>query len=84
MTNKKLLYGALLIGAVAGLYFWNKNKKSGKCVNCEKTTDDNYSSVTGSGCRICQRANGSTYLAKFGMCADGDFCITSVRTKSLV
>ena len=28
MKNKKLLYGILGIGAIAGLYFWNKNKKS--------------------------------------------------------
>jgi len=26
--NKKLLYGLLGVGAIAGLYFWNKNKKS--------------------------------------------------------
>lgn len=28
MKNKKLLYGILGIGAIAGFYFWNKNKKS--------------------------------------------------------
>ena len=28
MKNKKLLYGLLGIGAIAGFYFWNKNKKS--------------------------------------------------------
>ena len=28
MKNKKLLYGLLGIGALAGFYFWNKNKKS--------------------------------------------------------
>ena len=28
MKNKKLLYGLLGVGAIAGLYFWNKNKKS--------------------------------------------------------
>lgn len=27
MKNKKLLYGILGIGAIAGFYFWNKNKK---------------------------------------------------------
>ena len=27
MKNKKLLYGLLAVGALAGLYFWNKNKK---------------------------------------------------------
>lgn len=26
--NKKLLYGLLGVGAIAGFYFWNKNKKS--------------------------------------------------------
>ena len=35
----------------------------------------------GLGCKVCQRANGSTYFAKFGGCADGDSCITSVRPK---
>ena len=25
--NKKILYGLLGVGALAGLYFWNKNKK---------------------------------------------------------
>lgn len=27
MKNKKILYGLLGVGAIAGLYFWNKNKK---------------------------------------------------------
>jgi hypothetical protein len=25
--NKKILYGLLGVGAIAGLYFWSKNKK---------------------------------------------------------
>jgi hypothetical protein len=28
MKNKNILYGILGVGAIAGLYFWNKNKKS--------------------------------------------------------
>jgi hypothetical protein len=28
MKNKKMLYGLIGLGALAGLYFWNKNKKS--------------------------------------------------------
>lgn len=28
MKNKKLLYGILGIGAIAGFYFWNKKKKT--------------------------------------------------------
>lgn len=28
MKNKNILYGLLGVGALAGLYFWNKNKKS--------------------------------------------------------
>jgi hypothetical protein len=28
MKNKNILYGLLGVGAIAGLYFWNKNKKS--------------------------------------------------------
>jgi hypothetical protein len=27
MKNKNILYGLLGVGAIAGLYFWNKNKK---------------------------------------------------------
>jgi hypothetical protein len=87
MTNKKLLYGALLVGAVAGLYFWNKNKKPAKCVSCAKATDENYSSVTGSGCRVCEtvdsRGNTSTYFATSGNCNRGGYCIVSNRVKSL-
>ena len=26
--NKKILYGLLGLGAIAGLYFWSKNEKS--------------------------------------------------------
>jgi len=37
MKNKKLLYGLLGIGAIAGFYFWNKNKKSKDQINCENT-----------------------------------------------
>jgi hypothetical protein len=39
MKNKKILYGLLGIGAIAGFYFWNKNKmpkKSKEQINCEK------------------------------------------------
>ena len=35
MKNKKLLYGLLGIGAIAGFYFWNKNKMPNK-LNCPK------------------------------------------------
>ena len=47
MKNKKLLYGLLGIGAIAGFYFWNKNKMPKdkipnkpklKCPNGTKTT----------------------------------------------
>lgn len=33
MKNKKLLYGLLVVGAIAGVYFWDKNKKKTTC-NC--------------------------------------------------
>jgi hypothetical protein len=38
MKNKNILYGLLGVGAIAGLYFWNKNKKSDtkKCPNGTK------------------------------------------------
>jgi hypothetical protein len=35
MKNKKLLYGLLGIGAIAGFYFYNKNKMPNK-LNCPK------------------------------------------------
>lgn len=35
MKNKKILYGLLGIGAIAGFYFWNKNKMPNK-LNCPK------------------------------------------------
>jgi hypothetical protein len=54
-------------------------------------TSDSYSAMSGYanagggayglGCKVCERANGSTYFAKFGGCASGDACITSVRPK---
>jgi hypothetical protein len=37
MKNKKLLYGLLGIGAIAGFYFYNKNKMPKK-INCPKGT----------------------------------------------
>ena len=37
MKNKKLLYGLLGIGAIAGFYFYNKNKMPNK-LNCPKGT----------------------------------------------
>ena len=41
MKNKKLLYGLLGIGAIAGFYFYNKNKMENspklKCPNGTKT-----------------------------------------------
>ena len=39
MKNKKLLYGLLGIGAIAGFYFYNKNKMpkiSKEQINCVK------------------------------------------------
>jgi hypothetical protein len=44
--NKKILYGLLGIGAIAGFYFFNKNKnkmpkKSKEQIDCENKT--NYS-----------------------------------------
>ena len=89
MKNKKLLYGGLLALAVVGLYMWDKNKKKSSC-SCSSDvkpqgtpTSETYANAGGGsyglGCKVCQRANGSTYFAKFGGCADGDKCITSVR-----
>ena len=97
MKNKKLLYGGLLALAVVGIYMWDKNKKKASCscssaVKPQGTpTSETYSAMSGYanagggayglGCKVCERANGSTYFAKFGGCADGDSCITSVRPK---
>lgn len=91
MKNKKLLYGLLVVGAIAGVYFWDKNKKKTAC-NCssavkpqETPTSETYSSVTGGGayglgCKVCQRQNGSTYFAQGGLCAGNDSCFSSRRT----
>lgn len=99
MKNKKLLYGAVLVAGLVGLYLWDKNKKSGKCTSCSAgavnpqgtPTSETYSNMGGYanagggayglGCKVCERPNGSTYFAKFGSCAEGDFCVTSVRPK---
>jgi gas vesicle protein len=48
MKNKKLLYGLLGIGAIAGFYFWNKNKmpkdlrsqREKNCANEGRAWDD--------------------------------------------
>lgn len=50
MKNKKLLYGLLGVGAIAGLYFWNKNKKSDtnmpkkskEQIDCESRTNHSW------------------------------------------
>lgn len=99
MKNKKLLYGAVLVAGLVGLYLWDKNKKSGTCSTCSAgavspqgtPTSETFSAMGGYanagggayglGCRICERQDGSTYFAKFGGCADGDFCVVSNRPK---
>ena len=95
MKNKKLLYGGLLALAVVGIYMWDKNKKKSTCSTCPSAvkpqgtpTSDTYSAMGGyanagggTPCRICERANKTTYFAQFGTCRDGDYCITSVRPK---
>lgn len=40
MKNKKLLYGLLGIGAIAGFYFWNKNKNKMPKTYSKKCQDD--------------------------------------------
>ena len=78
-------------------YWDKMNKKStcSTCASAVKPegtpTSDSYSAMGGYanagggayglGCKVCERANGSTYFAKFGGCASGDACITSVRPK---
>jgi hypothetical protein len=90
MKNKKLIYGLLVVGAIAGVYFWDKNKKKKPC-SCSSAvkpqgtaTSENYSNVAGGGayglgCRVCQRKNGSTYFAQGGLCAGDDTCFASKR-----
>jgi hypothetical protein len=54
MKNKKLLYGAVLVAGLVGLYLWNKNKTTEKC-NCsggvtkpeENPSANTYSSMSG-------------------------------------
>ena len=78
-------------------YWDKMNKKStcSTCPSAVKPqgtpTSETYSAMSGYsnagggayglGCKVCERANGSTYFAKFGGCASGDACITSVRPK---
>jgi len=38
MENKKILFGLIGVGALAGLYFWNKNKKTGTNVVADATS----------------------------------------------
>lgn len=38
MENKKILFGLIGVGALAGLYFWNKNKKTGTNVIADATS----------------------------------------------
>jgi hypothetical protein len=93
MKNKKLLYGVLLAGAVVGLYMWNKSKKKETCscsssVKPEQTPiSETYANAGGGkygmGCKVCERADSSTYFARFGGCNSGDSCITSKRPKKL-
>lgn len=40
MENKKILFGLIGVGALAGLYFWNKNKKSGTNVVADTPKTD--------------------------------------------
>jgi hypothetical protein len=90
MKNKKLLYGLLVFGAIAGVYFWDKNKKKTAC-NCPSAvkpqgtpTSETFSSVAGGGnCRVCQKQSGSTYFAQGGLCAGNDSCFASKRTLTL-
>jgi hypothetical protein len=38
MDNKKILFGLIGVGALAGLYFWNKNRKTGTNVVADATS----------------------------------------------
>lgn len=41
MEKKKILFGLIGVGALAGLYFWNKNKKSATNVVADATSTTN-------------------------------------------
>jgi len=41
MKNKKILFGLIGIGALAGLYFWNKNRKTGANIVADATSTTN-------------------------------------------
>ena len=86
MKNKNLITGVvgLAIGLVAVYVYvyvagkgWQKSQKTngGGFLNADG------GGMYGLGCKVCERPNGTTYFAKFGGCADGDHCITSVRPK---
>ena len=51
MKNKKILYGLLSIGAIAGFYFWNKNKnpndiRSKEAKDCANRLNHSYNPRT--------------------------------------
>lgn len=41
MKNKKILFGLIGVGALAGLYFWNKNRKTGANIVADTTSTTN-------------------------------------------
>ena len=73
MKKEYIIGGLALLGVIGVISYLNKPKRN----------SEGFFGASGGGCRICERENGSTYMAKYGGCASGDSCITSVRRKEL-
>jgi len=78
MEKKYIVGGLAILGAIALVAYLRKPKRNSEgFFNAD-------GGAYGLGCRICERANKTTYFAQFGTCRDGDYCITSVRPKKVL
>jgi hypothetical protein len=56
---------------------------AGKGWQKSQRTDGGFLNADGSSCRVCERADGTTYFATSGSCSRGGFCVVSRKQKSL-
>lgn len=77
MKKEYVIGGIAVLGAIALMAWYKKPKK-----NSEGFFNAGGGAY-GLGCKVCERENGTTYFAKFGGCASGDSCITSIRPKKV-
>jgi hypothetical protein len=80
MKKEYIIGGLALLGIIGVVSYLRKPKRNSEgFFGASGRGGGSY----GLGCKVCERENGSTYFAKFGGCADGDFCTVSVRPKKL-